>query len=94
MLLSVLTIPTKTGRFILDTDAAEFANGAELLQVQNREEHNAHRIVVFLQHQNIVDIEPPEKNFWQSCVLPDISGIIYCGVILICVLTTVVYSGL
>ena len=34
----VLTIPTQTGRFILDTDVSEFAMGEELLQVQNREE--------------------------------------------------------
>ena len=34
----VLDLPTKTGRFILDTDASEFAIGAELLQVQNGEE--------------------------------------------------------
>ena len=31
----VLTIPTKDGRFILDTDASDFAIGAELLQIQD-----------------------------------------------------------
>ena len=34
----VLTIPTKEDPFILDTDASEFAVGAELIQVQNEVE--------------------------------------------------------
>ena len=34
----VLTIPNNQDAFILDTDASEFAIGAELLQVQNGEE--------------------------------------------------------
>ncbi len=35
---NVLAIPTRTGEFILDTDASDKAIGAELLQVQNGEE--------------------------------------------------------
>ena len=34
----VLTIPTKEGRFVLDTDASDFSIGAELLQIINGEE--------------------------------------------------------
>ncbi|XP_065923785.1 uncharacterized protein [Magallana gigas] len=34
----VLTLPTKEGHFILDTDASEFALGAELLQIQDGQE--------------------------------------------------------
>ena len=43
----VLTIPTKTDRFILDTDVSEFTIRDELLQVHNVEE-DAYRIIVFL----------------------------------------------
>lgn len=34
----VLTLPTKEGHFILDTDASEYALGAELLQIQDGQE--------------------------------------------------------
>ncbi|KAK3084013.1 hypothetical protein FSP39_006719 [Pinctada imbricata] len=36
----VLTIPTKDGHFILDTDASDIAIGAELIQIQNGEERS------------------------------------------------------
>lgn len=34
----VLTLPNKDGQFILDTDASEFAIGAELVQIRDNEE--------------------------------------------------------
>lgn len=34
----VLTLPNKDGQFILDTDASEFAFGAELVQIRDNEE--------------------------------------------------------
>ena len=72
----VLTIRSKTGRLILDTDASEFAIGAELLQVQNGEERCISDCSFSLTPEQRRYCTT-RKNFLQSCVLLDISGIIY-----------------
>ena len=51
----VLTTPCETGTFILDTDASDFAIGAELLQIQNGQE----RTIAY----GSVSLTPYQKNY-------------------------------
>lgn len=88
----VLTLPSKEDYFILDTDASEFAIGAELSQIQNGVERTiAYASLTLLPEQRHYCTQG--RNFLQLYFSPDISDTIYWEDVLQFVPIIAAYSG-